>query len=40
MISEPTEEVEFGEKYEWGDLFYEFPAETRLTVHRRLDMVN
>ena len=24
--------------YEWGDLLYEFPAETRLTVYRRLDM--
>ena len=26
--------------YEWGDLLYEFPAETRLTVYRRLDIVN
>ena len=22
--------------YKWGDLLYEFPAETRLTVYRRL----
>ena len=25
---------------EWGDLLYEFPAETRLTVYRRFDMPN
>ena len=24
--------------YEWGDLLYESPAETRLTVYRRLDI--
>ena len=24
--------------YKWGDLLYEFPAETRLTVYRRLDI--
>ena len=26
--------------YKWGDLLYEFPAETRLTVYRRLDILN
>ena len=26
--------------YKWGDLLYEFPAETRLTVYRRLDIPN
>ena len=26
--------------YEWGDLLYEVPAETRLTVYRRLDIVD
>ena len=25
--------------YELGDLLYEFPAETRLTVYRRLDIL-
>ena len=24
--------------FRWGDLLYEFPAETRLTVYRRLDI--
>ena len=24
--------------YKWSDLLYEFPAETRLTVYRRLDI--
>ena len=27
------------DNYEWGDLLYEFPAETRLTVYRRLDII-
>ena len=26
--------------YKRGDLLYEFPAETRLTVYRRLDIPN
>ena len=26
--------------YKWGDLLYEFPAKTRLTVYRRLDIPN
>ena len=26
--------------YKRGDLLYEFPAETRLTVYRRLDILN
>ena len=25
--------------YDWGDLLYEFLAETRLTVYRRLDIL-
>ena len=25
--------------YKWGDLLYEFPAETKWTVYRRLDIV-
>ena len=28
-----------GGNNELGDLLYEFPAKTRLTVHRRLDIV-
>ena len=30
----------FWEHFDWGDLLYEFPAETRLTVYRRLDIPN
>ena len=28
----------FGKNYKRGDLLYEFPSETRLTVYRRLDI--
>ena len=35
----PMEEISITD-YKWGDLLYEFPAETRLTVYRRLDIPN
>ena len=35
----PLKEV-LRENCERGDLLYEFPAETRLTVYRRLDIPN
>ena len=33
----PMKEIS-GMNYTWGDLLYEFPVETRLTVYRRLDI--
>ena len=35
-----TCEDKFKEKLHLSDLLYEFPAETRLTVYRRLDIPN